>query len=114
MKSFFYLLLLISLAYILFINEDAKIIITGIAIFLIGMIFMEDGFKQFSGGVLEKVLSKTTNNIPKAIFTGFLSTSIVQSSSLISVIIISFLSAGLISLVARFKPVLTYKTQGGC
>jgi len=98
LKSFFYPLLLISLAYILFINENAQIIITGIAIFLIGMIFMEDGFKLFSGGVLERVLSKTTNNIPKAIFTGFLSASIVQSSSLISVIIISFLSAGLISL----------------
>ena len=93
-----YALILLALAYLLFINTDAKIIIAGIAIFLIGMIFMEDGFKLFSGGILEKILSKATNNIPKAIFTGFFSTSIVQSSSLISVIIISFLSAGLISL----------------
>lgn len=67
-----------TLAYLLFINNDAKIIITGIAIFLIGMIFMEDGFKLFSGGLLEKILSKATNNIPKAIFTGFLSTSNVS------------------------------------
>ncbi|KAB7884555.1 Na/Pi cotransporter family protein [Poseidonibacter ostreae] len=98
LRNFFYFLLFISLAYLLFINEDAKIIITGIAIFLIGMIFMEDGFKLFSGGLLEKILAKATNNTPKAIFTGFLSTSVVQSSSLISVIVISFLSAGLISL----------------
>ena len=97
-RKILYPLILLALAYLLFINNDAKIIITGIAIFLIGMIFMEDGFKLFSGGILEKVLSKATSNIPKAIFTGFLSTSIIQSSSLISVIIISFLSAGLISL----------------
>ena len=98
MRKIIYPLILIALAYLLLVDDDAKVIITGIAIFLIGMTFMEDGFKLFSGGILEKVLSKTTNNIPKAIFTGFLSTSIVQSSSLISVVIISFLSAGLISL----------------
>ena len=98
LRKILYPLILCILAYILYINNDAKVIITGIAIFLIGMIFMEDGFKLFSGGILEKILSKATNNIPKAIFTGFLSTSVIQSSSLISVIIISFLSAGLISL----------------
>jgi len=98
LRKILYPLILCILAYILYINNDAKVIITGIAIFLIGMIFMEDGFKLFSGGILEKILTKATNNIPKAIFTGFLSTSIIQSSSLISVIIISFLSAGLISL----------------
>ena len=59
---------------------------------------MEDGFKLFSGGMLEKILERSTNNMPKAIGIGFLTTSIVQSSSLISVIIISFLSANLISL----------------
>lgn len=89
---------LLLLAYLLFSNDDAKTIIAGIAIFLIGMVFMEDGFKLFSGGILEKLIEKSTNNVPKAIFTGFLSTSVVQSSSLISVIVISFLGAGLISL----------------
>ena len=86
------------LAYLLFVSHDAKMIIAGIAIFLIGMVFMEDGFKLFSGGLLEKVLEKSTNSVPKAIGTGFLATSVVQSSSLISIIIISFLSAELISL----------------
>lgn len=89
---------LMLLAYLLVSSEDAKIIIAGIAIFLIGMVFMEDGFKLFSGGFLEKLIEKSTNNIPKAITTGFLATSVVQSSSLISVIVISFLGAGLISL----------------
>lgn len=97
-KRILYPLILILLAYLLFSNEDAKVIIAGVAIFLIGMVFMEDGFKLFSGGILEKVIQKSTSSIPRAIGTGFLSTSIVQSSSLVSVIVISFLSAGLISL----------------
>lgn len=98
LKKVLYPLVLLALAYVLFSSNDAKIIISGIAIFLIGMVFMEDGFKLFSGGILEKVLENSTNSVPKAIGTGFLATSIIQSSSLISIIIISFLSAELISL----------------
>jgi phosphate:Na+ symporter len=79
-------------------SNDARTIIAGIAIFLIGMHYMEDGFKLFSGGALEMVLEKFTSTTPRAIGTGFLATAVVQSSSLVSVIIISFLSAELIGL----------------
>jgi len=91
---------LLFLVFIWFVvsNNDAKTIIAGIAIFLIGMHYMEDGFKLFSGGALEIVLERCTSTTPKAIGTGFAATAIVQSSSLVSVIIISFLSAELIGL----------------
>ena len=79
-------------------NADARTIIAGIAIFLVGMHYMENGFKLFSGGALETVLERFTSTTPRAIATGFLSTAVVQSSSLVSVIVISFLSAELISL----------------
>ena len=98
LKRLIYPLFLLIVAYILFASHDAKTIIAGIAVFLIGMVFMEDGFKLFSGGMLERVLEKSTNNVPKAIGTGFLATAIVQSSSLLTIIVISFLSAELISL----------------
>jgi len=98
LKKIFYPLVLLGMAYLLFYSNDAKTIITGIAVFLIGMIFMEDGFKLFSGGMLEKVLEKSTNSVPKAIGTGLLATAIIQSSSLLTIIIISFLSAELITL----------------
>ena len=97
-KKSIYPLFLLGIAYLLFSSQDAKIIIAGIAIFLIGMVFMEDGFKLFSGGMLERVLEKSTSNMPKAIVTGFFATTMLQSSSLISIIIISFLSAEMISL----------------
>jgi len=98
LKNSMYPLFLLAIAYLLFSNHDAKTIIAGIAIFLIGMVFMEDGFKLFSGGLLEKVLEKSTKTVPKAIGTGFLATAIVQSSSLLTIIVISFLSAELITL----------------
>ena len=91
-------IVLLLLAYFIISNENVKVIATGIAIFIIGMHFMESGFKLFSGGALEKVLEKFTSTNIKSIFTGFITTSIVQSSSLISVIVISFLTVELISL----------------
>lgn len=97
-KKLLIILFLVILAFYVISQENVKIILSGIAIFLIGMFFMEDGFKLFSGGTLEKVLEKFTNNKYKALLTGFVTTSIVQSSSLISVIVISFLSVELISL----------------
>ena len=79
---------------------NISMILGGIALFLIGMEYMENGFKAFSGSLLENILARFTNNTPKAITTGFIVTAIVQSSSLVSIIIISFLSAELISLTS--------------
>jgi len=97
-KKILFPTIFLILAYFILANENAKIIVAGIAIFLVGMYFMEEGFKLFSGSTLEKVLENFTNTLPKAIATGAIATSIVQSSSLTSVIMISFLSAGLIGL----------------
>jgi phosphate:Na+ symporter len=91
-------LLFLGFAWFVVSNDDARTIIAGIAIFLIGMHYMENGFKLFSGGILEQVLEKFTSTTPRAIGTGFLATAMVQSSSLVLVIIISFLSAELIGL----------------
>ncbi len=87
------------LAYIVISQENFTVILSGIAIFLIGMFFMQDGFKLLSGGILEKLLQKFTSNTFYAILTGFFSTSIVQSSSIISLVVISFLSVELLTLV---------------
>ena len=79
-------------------NEDSKYIVAGVGIFIVGMHFMEDGFKLFSGGILEKLISKSTDTTFKSIGLGITATAILQSSSLIAIIVISFLSAKIISL----------------
>jgi len=90
--------ILIILAYGFWLSPDFKEISAGVAIFLFGMLSLEEGFKAFTGGILERILKKTTNKLWKSISFGVVSTTLMQSSSLVSVITISFLSAGLIGL----------------
>lgn len=89
----------IVLAYGFWISPNFKEISAGVAIFLFGMFSLEEGFKAFTGGTLESILQKSTNKMWKSLTFGFSAATIMQSSSLVSVITISFLSAGLIGLV---------------
>lgn len=92
------ILLVLSLGF--WASSDFQEIAAGVAIFLFGMLMLEDGFKLFSGGFLEAALEKATGSVAKSLGFGMVTTTIMQSSSLVSVITISFLSAGLISLLA--------------
>jgi phosphate:Na+ symporter len=92
--------ILLILAYGFWISPDFKEIAAGVAIFLFGMLAMEQGFRAFTGGALERLLKSTTDRLWKSLAFGTVSTTIMQSSSLVSVITISFLSAELISLAA--------------
>ncbi len=91
--------IMIVLGYGFWISPNFKEISAGVAIFLFGMVILERGFKAFSGGMLEKILKRSTSNLFKSISFGFVSTTLMQSSSLVSVLTISFLGAGLIELV---------------
>ena len=86
------------LGYGFWVSPDFKEIAAGVAIFLFGMLSLEEGFKAFTGGALERILRRTTDKRWKSLSFGIVSTTIMQSSSLVSVLTISFLSAGLISL----------------
>lgn len=92
--------ILFILALGFWVSPNFKEIAAGVAIFLFGMLFLEEGFKAFTGGILERMLKKTTSSTWKSISFGVVSTTIMQSSSLVSVITISFLGAGLIGLSA--------------
>ncbi|TCJ87250.1 phosphate:Na+ symporter [Cocleimonas flava] len=88
------------LSYGFWVSPNLKEITAGVAIFLFGMLSLEEGFKAFTGGLLEKILNKTTNGLWKSMSFGVVTTTLMQSSSLVSVITISFLSAGLITLAS--------------
>ena len=90
--------ILIILGYGFWISPDFKEIAAGVSIFLFGMLSLEEGFKKFSGGALENILRKSTDKLYKSIGFGMIATTIMQSSSLVSVLTISFLGAGLIGL----------------
>jgi len=86
------------MAVVLFFNPNFKTIAAGVAILLFGMIMLEEGFRVFTKGFLQKILQNATNKLYKSLSVGALVTALLQSSSLVSVITISFISAGLISL----------------
>ena len=88
----------VVLGYGFWVSPEFKEIAAGVAIFLFGMISLEEGFKAFTGGVLEKFLKKATDKLWKSLSFGLVSTTLMQSSSLVSVITISFITAGLIGL----------------
>lgn len=90
----------VVLAYGFWISPDFNEIAAGVAIFLFGMLSLEEGFKAFTGGLLENLLHRTTDRLWKSLSFGVIATSVMQSSSLVSIITISFLSAGLITLSA--------------
>ena len=91
-------IILILMGYAFWYNSNIKQIAAGVAIFLFGMLAIEDGFQRLSGGILERFLRSSTNKLWKSINFGIITTSLMQSSSLVSILTISFLSAGLIDL----------------
>ncbi|MFT5167388.1 MAG: phosphate:Na+ symporter [Saprospiraceae bacterium] len=97
-KKIFLSVILLVLAYAFWNSPTFKEVAAGVAILLIGMIMLEEGFKAFAQGPLEKLIRKTTDKLYKSLGIGFFTTALLQSSSLISVVVISFISAGLMSL----------------
>ena len=98
-KNIIIFICLSILAFVVVKYQSFTVVLSGIAIFIIGMFFMQDGFKQLSGGLLEKLLQRFTSNSFYAISTGFVATSIVQSSTITTLLTISFVGAELITLV---------------
>src|SRR5690554_3491126 len=90
--------MLLILAWVFYAFPMVSEIAAGIAILLFGIIMLEDGFNAFVQGPMERMLKTMTKSVSRSFGFGFLSTAILQSSALISVVAISFLSAGLISL----------------
>ncbi|EEO24673.1 hypothetical protein HRAG_01730 [Helicobacter bilis ATCC 43879] len=92
-------IMVIIVIYALSVNEQLGKLCAGVAILLFGMLFLGDGFKAFSGGFLEKTLTNSTKTSLRSVIFGTIVTTLMQSSSLVSVLSISFVSASLITLV---------------
>ena len=70
----------------------------GLALFLYGMAVMSSGLEKLSGGKLEKILEKLTNNLLKGVFVGALVTGLIQSSSATTVMVVGFVNSGVMKL----------------
>jgi phosphate:Na+ symporter len=70
----------------------------GLGIFILGMKFMTEGLQMAAGNRIRNVLKAVSNNRVIGFATGAAVTAVVQSSSATTVMLISFVSAGLMSL----------------
>src|SRR5690606_24831399 len=67
--------------------------------FIYGMKIMSDGIQKIAGNKMRSILGAMTSSRLGGVFTGFTVTSVIQSSSATTVMIVSFVNAGLLSLV---------------
>lgn len=78
---------------------DFLTLIGSLGFFLFGMKAMSEALQKVAGDKMRNILSKMTSNPVKGVFTGLLITAIIQSSSATTVMMVSFVNAGLLSLV---------------
>ena len=74
--------------------------------FLYGMKIMSEGLQKAAGNRLRGILSAMTANRTMGVFTGFLITALIQSSSATTVMVVSFVNAGLLSLAQSISVIM--------
>lgn len=74
-------------------------LIGSLGVFLFGMKLMSEALQKVAGNKMRQILSAMTSNRVKGVITGILITAIIQSSSATAVMVVSFVNAGLLSLI---------------
>jgi phosphate:Na+ symporter len=77
-----------------------------LGIFLYGMRVMSEGIQKVAGEKMQTILNFMTANRILAVFTGFFITSLIQSSSATTVMVVSFVNANLLNLVQAIGVVM--------
>ncbi len=73
-------------------------VLGGLAMFLFGMAFMSEGLQKSAGDRLRSFMASMTSNAFKRVLTGTTVTALVQSSSATTIMVVSFVNAGLLTL----------------
>lgn len=77
---------------------DFLTLIGSLGLFLYGMKVMSEGLQKVAGNKLRSILTAMTTNRFTGVLTGVLITALIQSSSATTVMVVSFVNAGLLSL----------------
>lgn len=71
----------------------------GLGLFLFGMKLMGDGLENAAGEKLKSILERVTSNKYIGVLVGTIVTAVIQSSSATTVMVVSFVNAGLMTLM---------------
>lgn len=77
---------------------DIRQLIGGIGMFLFGMDTFEESIKKMSGKKLKLLVQKFTNTTFKSILSGTIVTGITQNSGIVSLLVLAFVSGGVMQL----------------
>lgn len=78
---------------------DVLKLLGALGLFLYGMKLMSESLQKVAGAKMRSILAAMTSNRVKAILTGVVVTAVIQSSSATTVMVVSFVNAGLLSLL---------------
>ncbi len=81
-------------------------LIGGLTLFLYGMDLMGDGLKKLAGGRLESILAKLTSTKWKGFLLGLIVTTVIQSSSATTVMLVGFVNSGIMKLSQTISIIL--------
>ncbi|MDP4965745.1 MAG: Na/Pi symporter, partial [Salibacteraceae bacterium] len=73
-------------------------LIGSLGLFIYGMKMMSEGIQKVAGNKMREILGAMTSNRFTGLLTGFVTTALIQSSSATTVMIVSFVNAGLLTL----------------
>lgn len=85
---------------------DFLALLGSLGFFLFGMKSMSEALQKVAGDKLRGILAAMTSSRIKGIFTGFLITALVQSSTATTVMLVSFVNAGLLNLIQAIGVVM--------
>ena len=77
-----------------------------LAVFLFGMKLMSEGLQKFAGSKMRSIIGKATGSTVRGILTGTAVTTAIQSSSATTVMVVSFVNAGLLTLAGAVAVIM--------
>lgn len=73
-------------------------LLAGLGIFMFGMFLMEESIRKLSGKAFKRLIRRYTTGKIKSIFSGLFTTAILQSSSAVSLMVLAFVGAGIMTM----------------
>ena len=85
---------------------DFLMLIGSLGLFLYGMKIMSEGLQKVAGDRLRSILTAMTTNRVTGVLTGLMITALIQSSSATTVMVVSFVNAGLLTLTQSISVIM--------
>ena len=85
---------------------DILQLIGSLGLFLFGMTMMSESLQKVAGNKMRSILASMTKNRVLGVLTGIIVTAIIQSSSATTVMVVSFVNAGLLTLIESISVIM--------